>query len=144
VSAGGSKSTLLLQSSDLKAQLARGAEAKLRAQCRGPSGFCIFYDDKDPITGFLSQYFLQPMFDPASGLLFQSAEQGMHWYKARLFRDDVAQSAVMASSSPAEAKAVGRRVTGFEEDRWALVRKDTVWYQRLRIWSGVWACLSMR
>lgn len=46
--------------------------------------------------------------------------------KARLFGDDAALARVLAAASPAEAKAVGREVRGYDDARWEEARAAAV------------------
>jgi ribA/ribD-fused uncharacterized protein len=50
--------------------------------------------------------------------VYSSAEQYMMAEKARLFGDDAARSAILATSDPRKAKAIGRRVANFEAHIW--------------------------
>jgi ribA/ribD-fused uncharacterized protein len=53
------------------------------------------------------------------GVAYRSAEHFMMAEKARLFSDDETLAAILAADSPRAAKALGRRVAGFSQDRWA-------------------------
>src|SRR5262245_8222843 len=46
--------------------------------------------------------------------------------KARLFGDQEAEAAVLEATDPGEAKAIGRRVRGFNEQAWADARLSAV------------------
>ena len=46
--------------------------------------------------------------------------------KARLFSDAEAEAAIMATSNPRQQKALGRRVRGFDEQKWAAAREEIV------------------
>lgn len=46
--------------------------------------------------------------------------------KARLFGDDGLVPEILAASHPSEAKALGRKVRGFDDDVWARHRFDLV------------------
>jgi ribA/ribD-fused uncharacterized protein len=72
----------------------------------------------------LSQWF--PRAFSEAGVRYLTAEHFMMAAKARLFGDDDAYVAVLAASSPAEAKAIGRRVRNYEDDAWAKARVDAV------------------
>jgi hypothetical protein len=52
------------------------------------------------------------------GVEYASAEHWMMAEKARLFGDDDALAAILAAPTPAEAKALGRVVRGFDDARW--------------------------
>jgi ribA/ribD-fused uncharacterized protein len=65
------------------------------------------------------------------GVSYASAEHFMMAAKARLFGDDAAAERIVAAGSPREAKALGRSVAGFEEERWresrfAIVREASL------------------
>ena len=62
----------------------------------------------------------------ADGEAFASAEHYMMWRKARLFGDESVAAEVLAATSPARAKELGRQVSGFDgaiwhEHRWEIV-----------------------
>src|SRR3974377_110743 len=52
------------------------------------------------------------------GIEYQTAEHWMMAGKARLFGDDDTLEKILAAASPAEAKALGRVVRGFDESVW--------------------------
>lgn len=52
------------------------------------------------------------------GLEFNCCEQWMMYQKARLFGDEASQAKVMASKSPREQKALGRKVSPFRPREW--------------------------
>lgn len=60
------------------------------------------------------------------GQEYRSAEQFMMASKARLFVDQDSVEAILASTDPKEIKALGRKVAGFDERRWAEARLDLV------------------
>ena len=74
--------------------------------------------------GFMSQWFPSPFrYGPT---LFPTAEHFMMAMKAKLFDDFPAQMAIMSNSDPAAAKALGRRVKGFDPRIWDVVKVATV------------------
>jgi ribA/ribD-fused uncharacterized protein len=48
------------------------------------------------------------------------------WRKALLFDDSSIASRVLAAASPAEAKALGREVSGYDDATWAAARLEIV------------------
>ena len=56
------------------------------------------------------------------GQTFASAEHHMMAEKAKLFGDDEMFAAILAAESPSQAKSLGRRVHGFNEERWTAHR----------------------
>ena len=75
-----------------------------------------FHKPEEP-NGFLSNWYMSSFFDDEYGE-FSSAEQYMMYRKAVLFGDDETARQVMVLSSPAEIKALGRLVKGFDQKLW--------------------------
>ncbi|AHE57057.1 NADAR family protein [Sphingomonas sanxanigenens] len=67
-------------------------------------------------NGPFSQWHPSPF--ELDGLRYVTAEQYMMAGKARLFGDDETLDAIMATESPREQKALGRKVSDFDADRW--------------------------
>jgi ribA/ribD-fused uncharacterized protein len=74
--------------------------------------------------GCLSQWW--PASFSIEGLDFATAEHYMMWRKARLFRDEDVAGQILAARQPNEAKALGRRVRGFDQATWEAHRFDIV------------------
>lgn len=72
----------------------------------------------------LSQWFDAPF--SVDGILYPTAEHFMMAEKARLFVDLDALARVLAADNPGLAKAVGRDVLGFDEDKWIAHRMRIV------------------
>jgi ribA/ribD-fused uncharacterized protein len=64
----------------------------------------------------LSQWW--PASFDVDGVAYRSAEHYMMAAKARLFGDADAERRILRAEQPAEAKALGRRVRGFDEETW--------------------------
>ncbi len=60
------------------------------------------------------------------GQQYSCAEQYMMAEKARLFGDEQVRAQILASGSPREHKALGRKVTGFEQEIWEAQRLEIV------------------
>ncbi|WP_367128154.1 NADAR family protein [Saccharothrix sp. HUAS TT1] len=60
------------------------------------------------------------------GRTFRTAEHFMMHGKAVLFGDDETAAAVLAATTPREARTLGRQVRGFDEDTWVANRLDLV------------------
>ncbi|MEM7152729.1 MAG: NADAR family protein [Myxococcota bacterium] len=71
-----------------------------------------------------SQWFHAPF--EHEGCSYPTAEHWMMAGKARLFDDDKALAAILAASSPAEAKHLGRTVRRFDEATWVAKRFELV------------------
>ncbi len=74
--------------------------------------------------GCLSQWW--PVAFTAHGERFGSAEHYMMWRKAQLLGDELRARAVLSARTPAEAKALGRLITPFDESVWAAERFEIV------------------
>jgi ribA/ribD-fused uncharacterized protein len=66
------------------------------------------------------------------GLVYNCAEQFMMAQKASLFGDSEALGAIMASRTPREQKALGRKVRRFNQEKWEGRARDVVY-------QGNWA-----
>jgi ribA/ribD-fused uncharacterized protein len=75
-------------------------------------------------TGCLSQWW--PVEFTVDGVSYPTAEHWMMAGKARLFNDPDGLAAVLAAPSPGAAKAAGRKVRGFDDERWAANRYELV------------------
>jgi ribA/ribD-fused uncharacterized protein len=75
-------------------------------------------------AGCLSQWW--PAAFTVDGIAYPTAEHWMMAGKAQLFGDPDGWAAVLAAKDPGGAKAAGRRVRGFDEQRWHAARYDLV------------------
>src|SRR5688572_8292401 len=71
-----------------------------------------------------SQWYPAPF--ELDGARFASAEHYMMWSKAKLFDDDASATAILSANNPGAAKALGRAVRGFSDERWNTHRFDIV------------------
>src|SRR5262245_22687560 len=105
---------------------ARAVEELIRACAAGADPRYLFFWGHRPRPGgklgpsCLSQWW--PAHFQADGKKFSSAEQYMMWCKARLFGDERTASKIIQARTPAQAKALGREVNGFDEAAWAAHR----------------------
>jgi len=77
-----------------------------------------------PDASCLSQWFSASFV--VDGVKYATAEHWMMAGKARLFGDDEMLPAILEAPSPSEAKALGRRVRGFDEATWSDKRSRLV------------------
>ena len=75
-------------------------------------------------AGCLSQWW--PSAFTVDGVRFSTAEHYMMWRKALLFGDEEAAQRIVVASHPRQAKMLGRRVRGFDEQIWADQRRAIV------------------
>jgi ribA/ribD-fused uncharacterized protein len=60
------------------------------------------------------------------GVQYRTAEHYMMAEKARVFHDEATRTEILAAKTPAQAKALGRKVLGFDEHTWSEMRFDVV------------------
>ncbi|WP_326562306.1 NADAR family protein [Micromonospora sp. NBC_01796] len=80
--------------------------------------------DGGPGAGCLSQWWPSPFV--VEGVRYATAEHYMMAGKARLFGDESIAEQVLVAPSPGAAKALGRRVRGFDQAVWEAHRFDLV------------------
>jgi ribA/ribD-fused uncharacterized protein len=90
-------------------------------------GFVFFW------SGWPSQWY--PADFTIEGVEYGCAEQFMMAEKARLFDDREALRQILATDSPREQKALGRKVQGFDESRWNSTCRDIVYRGNLAKFS---------
>ncbi|MFI5936867.1 NADAR family protein [Actinoplanes sp. NPDC051494] len=67
-------------------------------------------------AGCLSQWW--PAAFTVDGVRFATAEHFMMWRKARLFGDEESARKIVTAGHPRQAKMLGRRVSGFDDQAW--------------------------
>ena len=95
----------------------------------GQPDFLTFWGHRPPAAGgvgkgCLSQWW--PVDFTVDGMTYPSAEHFMMAAKALLFGDTETADRVRQAPNPGAAKALGREVRGFDEQRWAQRRFDLV------------------
>ena len=88
----------------------------------------ICFHNPDEKYGFLSNWYRSRFV--VTGTEFSSMEQFMMYKKARSFGDDDAAIRILEAEEPAIIKALGRRVTGYDDNTWNGIRQIVV-YQGL-------------
>src|SRR5687767_8503960 len=83
--------------------------------------FVLFWGGRQP-KGCLSQWYPSPF--TLGGVTYPTAEHYMMAEKARLFGDAATVDKILADPDPGRAKALGRRVAGFDEAAWVGARYD--------------------
>ena len=81
-------------------------------------------DDGQLGPSCLSQWW--PAEFTVDGLPYPTAEHYMMAEKARLFGDDEVLERVLQAAEPSQAKALGRKVSGFDSTRWEARRLEIV------------------
>lgn len=91
--------------------------------------FVLFWGHTPKAPGAVDASCLSQWFPAAfieDGARYATAEHYMMAAKARLFGDGEALAQVLAAATPAEAKAVGREVRGYDDARWEAARAEAV------------------
>lgn len=110
---------------------ARSAADVVRLAAQGHRPEFLFFWGHRPARGgavgrsCLSQWFAGYGFT-VGGVRYRTAEHWMMARKARLFGDEDAFARIVACEDPGEAKALGRRIRGFDEGVWAAHRFEIV------------------
>lgn len=76
----------------------------------------FFYRTAHPFSNVHPSVFTE------GGVTYQWAEQYLMARKAALFGDEVTRRAILAARTPGECKALGRRVSPYDDARWAAER----------------------
>lgn len=66
--------------------------------------------------GILSNWYRSEM--TVDGIVYNCVEQHMMAEKAREFNDPASEQLIMTTAHPREQKALGRKVTGFDQQQW--------------------------
>ena len=89
----------------------------------------ICFHNPNEENGYLSNWY--PSIFALNGVTFSSMEQYMMYRKAVCFGDDKVAAQILATEDVAEIKALGRLVSGYDENLWNGVRqiviKDRTW-----------------
>ena len=90
--------------------------------------YFFFYQSSSPFSQWHHSPFTTAGEDDDEELIkFHTAEHYMMYQKAKMFFDNTAMQAILATKSPAAAKAIGRKVRGFEKERWEYVCLDVIY-----------------
>lgn len=85
----------------------------------------ICFHNPDEDNGYLSNWYASNF--TVSGVKFSSMEQFMMYRKAICFHDEPVAAQILATDDVAEIKALGRKVSNYEESLWNGVRQIIVY-----------------
>lgn len=85
----------------------------------------VCFHNPDEMNGYLSNWYMSD-FSDENGNKFSSMEQYMMYSKAVLFGDNEAAEQIMSIKNVAQIKALGRTVSGFDEDVWGSRKYDII------------------
>lgn len=102
------------------------------------SGTVYFWGNKSPFSNFYvcrEPFAMTIEFAPGvrETFRFLTSEQAFMYSKAAFFKDHSACIEVLRAKTAKEAKAIGRRVRGFDEERWTAAR-----------WPIMYACVTAK
>ena len=86
----------------------------------GPT-IVTFYHEYDQ-NGYLSNWYESPFV--VFGYGFRTAEHWMMWQKARMFGDFGKADEILDAKTPKDAKALGKDVKPYDDDKWAVCREQ--------------------
>lgn len=86
--------------------------------------YVFFYTGK--FSQFYPSTFKGTILDDEKEYTFNCAEQYMMASKAKLFKDEITFEKIMKESEPRKIKSLGRKVKGFNEEKWNEHRLDIV------------------
>ena len=95
----------------LRAAVPQGAKPK----------FLFFWGHQPSKDGSITKSCFSQWFDApftVADTLYRTAEHYMMAEKAGLFGDQAIRNRILAASTPAEAKKLGRQIQGFDEGTW--------------------------
>ena len=100
--------------------------------------YVFFWGHQKPKSGVSKNCFSQWYDSPfeSEGNHFMTAEHYMMYRKATMFSDDSATQRLLSAGNPGEAKAIGREVIGFDQQKWVAHRFDIVVSANLAKFSG--------
>ncbi len=87
--------------------------------------FYFFYHTESPFSQFHpspikgASAIIPNPHDDSKELVFPTSEHWMHYYKAIMFKDYDVADQILAVENPGAAKALGRKVKGYDENVWA-------------------------
>ena len=73
-----------------------------------------------------SQWYKSPILDSSAGVTFNTAEQGMMYYKAMTFNDTDIAKKILETDNARKQKELGRKVNGYNDEIWTSVRFKVV------------------
>ena len=85
----------------------------------------ICFHNPDEDNGFLSNWYLSDF--SADGITFSSMEQYMMYKKAVCFGDQEIAARILETQDVSEIKALGRLVTGYDDNIWGGIRQVVVY-----------------
>lgn len=85
----------------------------------------ICFHNANEGNGYLSNWY--PSVFTVNGVTFSSMEQYMMYHKALFFGDENVATQILATNNVAEIKALGRLVSGYDENLWSGVRQIVVY-----------------
>ena len=83
------------------------------------------FHNPDEENGYLSNWYIS--YFEVGGIKFSSMEQYMMYQKAVCFSDNSIAQSILETDDPAEIKALGRKVAGYDDYYWSGIRQIIVY-----------------
>ena len=83
------------------------------------------FHNPDEESGYLSNWYIS--YFEVGGIKFSSMEQYMMYQKAACFSDNSIARSILETDDPAEIKALGRKVAGYDDHYWSGIRQIIVY-----------------
>lgn len=85
----------------------------------------VCFHNPDEENGYLSNWYLSNF--SVDGVLFSSMEQYMMYQKAICFQDEYIAAQILQTKDVSQIKALGRRVSGYDDNYWNGIRQIVVY-----------------
>ena len=85
----------------------------------------VCFHNPDEENGYLSNWYLSDFM--VEGVLFSSMEQYMMYQKAVCFQDEYIAAQILHTQDVAQIKALGRMVSGYDDNHWNGIRQIVVY-----------------
>ena len=85
----------------------------------------VCFHNPNEENGYLSNWYMSEF--SVKGIKFSSMEKYMMYKKAAAFKDESAAQKILKTDDPAEIKALGRSVAGYNDAYWSGIRQIVVY-----------------
>ena len=85
----------------------------------------VCFHNQNEENGYLSNWYLSDF--SVDGILFSSLEQYMMYQKAICFHDKEIAAQILQTNDVAQIKALGRNVSGYDDNYWSGIRQIVVY-----------------
>lgn len=86
--------------------------------CKQNNNAVAFYGERSPLSNFYKSSFME------NGTMYHSTEMYLQYQKALFFQDEITAFKILASKSPAQAKALSYQIKGVNQAAWEVKAPD--------------------